>query len=89
MDVSGVYPGKQWRNTSVYRQNYEKLPGRFPSRESFDLLLQIQKHIRVEEILDTDPKPITKLFDCGDGHTIVASADDIVDCGLGHTTFYA
>lgn len=39
----------------------------------------------MEEILNGNAKPITQLFDSGDGRAVIAPADDIVHGGLGHT----
>lgn len=56
------------------------------SRVSFDLLLQIEKQIRVEELLNINPQPITQFLDCRDGRAVVSPAYDVVHGGLGHTT---
>lgn len=39
----------------------------------------------MEEILNGNTKPITQLFDGGDGRAVIAPANDIVHSGLGHT----
>ena len=49
----------------------------------FHFLLQIGKQIRCEKFLYGDPEAIAQLFDGGDGGAVIASADDVVDCGLG------
>ena len=50
----------------------------------FDLLFQIFEKITAEEVLNGDAKSIAKLFDRGDRRRIVATADDVIDRGLGH-----
>ena len=54
-----------------------------------DLLLQVSEQLRIEEILNGDSQTITKLLDRGNGGAAVASADDIVHCGLGHAAHAA
>lgn len=38
----------------------------------------------MEEILNGNAKPVTQLFDGGDGRAVIAPANDIVHGGLGH-----
>ena len=40
----------------------------------------------MEKLDDGDIQPVAELFDGGNGGTIVAAADDIVECGLRDTT---
>ena len=43
----------------------------------------------MEEVLHGDPQPIAEFLDGRDRGAAVASADDVVDCGLGHTAHAA
>ena len=54
-------------------------------RVLLDLLFQVSEQIRIKEVLDGDSQAIAELLDRGNGGAAVASADDIVHSGLGHT----
>ena len=54
-----------------------------------NLLFQIPKQLGIEEVLDGDSQTIAELLDRGNSGAAVASADDIVHCGLGHAAHAA
>ena len=41
----------------------------------------------VEEIFDGDVQPVAELFDGGNGGTVIAPTDNVVDRGLGNAAF--
>ncbi len=51
----------------------------------FDFLLQTEKQLRIEEILDRDPQAVAQLLDRCDGGAVVSSADNVVHRGLCDT----
>ena len=58
-------------------------------RVLLDLLLQIPKQLGIEEVFNGDSQTIAEFLDRRDGGAAVASADDIVHCGLGHAAHAA
>ena len=54
-----------------------------------ELLFQIPKQLRVEEVLNRDSQTIAELLDRRNSGTAVSAADNIVYRGLGHTAHAA
>ena len=50
----------------------------------FDLLLQIQKQFRLKEVDDRNTKTIAEFLNGRNRGAVVAPADNVVHCGLGH-----
>ena len=50
-----------------------------------NFLFQIPEQFRIEEILNRDSQTIAEFLDCRNCRAAVPTADDVVDCGLGHT----
>ena len=53
------------------------------------LLFQIPEQLRIEEVHNGDSQTIAELFDRRNGGAAVASADDVVHCGLGYAAYAA
>ena len=50
----------------------------------FDLLHQIQKQFRLKEVDDRNAEAVAEFLNGRNRGAVVASADNVVHCGLGH-----